>query len=607
MGYYWVHTVQNSQQLRRPAGDWQLVKHLGGYAVRHRKLLALSFLLLLPLAFASAIQPVLIGQAISLIRQEPVPAFLQQLSLSQGLKLIALLLLATVVLRLSLQGIQSYLIQKVGQNITADIRQDLFNHVLALPMTYFDRTPVGKLITRLTSDVEALGDVFATGAVGILIDVFTIIAIAVIMFMEQWILALVLLALLIPVTGLITYFQAQFRQANYQSREELSKLNTLIQENIQGVNIVQIFGRERYNSYLFRKTNQRYNREVDKTIFHDSAISATLEWIALVATAAVLMVGGWLVLGDQLTFGVLASFILFAQRLFDPLRELAEKFTLIQSGLTAVERIQEILNQPVSIRDPQQPLTLPAQGGGEIRFERVSFGYKSDELAIKNLDFSIHPGEKVALVGPTGAGKSSVIRLLCRLYEPNQGRISIDGIDIRQLTQGDLRRYVGVILQDPFLFSGDIYSNIVLGESYSLAQVEAIARQLNLHEFIAQLPQGYHTPVRQRGSNLSTGQKQLIAFARVAIRQPRILVLDEATASLDVGTESLIQTALQTLLHQRTAVIIAHRLSTIRRVDRIFVLKSGQLIESGSHQELLRQQGLYAHLHRMQFQGVGVG
>ncbi|MEN9216926.1 MAG: ABC transporter ATP-binding protein [Gloeomargarita sp. HHBFW_bins_162] len=597
----------HSQRLRRSTGDWQLLKQLGRYAVHYRKLLALAITLLLPLAFASAVQPVLIGQAISLIRQEPVPAFLARLSRSQGLQLIALVLLTTVVLRLSLQGVQSYLIQKVGQNITADIRQDLFNHVLSLPMQYFDRTPVGKLITRLTSDVEALGDVFATGAVGILIDIFTIVAIAVIMFTEQWLLALILLGLLLPVTALITYFQAQFRQANYQSREELSKLNTLIQENIQGVNIVQIFGRERYNAYLFRKVNQRYNREVDKTIFHDSAISATLEWIALVATACMLMVGGGLVLGNNLTFGVLASFILFAQRLFDPLRELAEKFTLIQSGLTAVERIQEILTQPVSIRDPSAPLTLPAQGGGEIRFEQVSFGYKPDELAIKNLDFTIHAGEKVALVGPTGAGKSSVIRLLCRLYEPQQGRILIDGIDIRHLAQNDLRRYVGVILQEPFLFSGDIYSNIVLGEPYTCAEVERVTRQLNLHELITQLPQGYHTPVRQRGSNLSTGQKQLIAFARVAIRQPRILVLDEATASLDVGTEALIQAALHTLLEHRTAVIIAHRLATIRRVDRILVLKAGQLVESGSHEELLAQGGLYAHLHRLQFQGLGVG
>ena len=591
---------------RQRGGDWQLWRHLGHYARPYRWLLACSFLLMLPLAFAGAIQPVLIGQAVSLIRREPVAAFLQSFPPAQGLRIIALLLLLTVVLRLSLQGLQSYLIQKVGQHMTADIRQDLFNHVLALPMTYFDRTPVGKLITRLTSDVEALGDVFATGAVGILVDIVTILVIAIVMFMDQWLLALILLALLIPVTGLITYFQAQFRQANYQSREELSRLNALIQENIQGISIVQIFGRERYNAYLFRKVNQRYNREVDKTIFHDAAISATLEWIALVATAVVLMVGGGLVLGDHLTFGVLASFILFAQRLFDPLRELAEKFTLIQSGLTAVERIQEILAQPVQISDPPTPLTLPAQGGGEIRFEQVWFAYQPGEWAVKNLNITIQAGEKVALVGPTGAGKSSVIRLLCRLYEPNQGRILIDGMDIRQLAQADLRRYVGVILQEPFLFSGDIYSNIVLGEPYSLAAVEAVAQQLQIHEWIARLPQGYHTPVRQRGSNLSTGQKQLIAFARVAIRQPRILVLDEATASLDVSTEAMVQTAWQRLWQNRTVVIIAHRLATIRQVDRILVLQSGQVVEAGSHQELLAQGGLYAHLHRLQFSGLGV-
>jgi ATP-binding cassette subfamily B multidrug efflux pump len=591
---------------RQRGGDWQLWRHLGHYARPYRWLLACSFLLMLPLAFAGAIQPVLIGQAVSLIRREPVAAFWQSLPPAQGLRIIALLLLLTVVLRLSLQGLQSYLMQKVGQNMTADIRQDLFNHVLALPMTYFDRTPVGKLITRLTSDVEALGDVFATGAVGIVVDVVTILVIAIVMFIDQWLLALILLALLIPVTGLITYFQAQFRQANYQSREELSRLNALIQENIQGISIVQIFGRERYNAYLFRKVNQRYNREVDKTIFHDAAISATLEWIALVATAVVLMVGGGLVLGDHLTFGVLASFILFAQRLFDPLRELAEKFTLIQSGLTAVERIQEILAQPVQISDPPTPLTLPAQGGGEIRFEQVWFAYQPGEWAVKNLNITIQAGEKVALVGPTGAGKSSVIRLLCRLYEPNQGRILIDGMDIRQLAQADLRRYVGVILQEPFLFSGDIYSNIVLGEPYTLAAVEAVAQELQIHEWIARLPQGYHTPVRQRGSNLSTGQKQLIAFARVAIRQPRILVLDEATASLDVSTEAMVQTAWQRLWQNRTVVIIAHRLATIRQVDRILVLQSGQVVEAGSHQELLAQGGLYAHLHRLQFSGLGV-
>lgn len=584
--------------------DWQLLQQIGRYAGHYRRWLTLAIFLLLPLSFAGAVQPVLIGQVISLIRQEPLPPFLAQLPLEQGLQLLLVVLFITIALRLGLQGVQSYLVQKIGQHITAQIRQDLFDHVLALPMAYFDRTPVGKLITRLTSDVEALGDVFATGAVGILIDVLTLMALGVMMFQQQWFLALLLMTLLVPVAGLITYFQTQFRRANYQSREELSRLNSLIQENIQGISIVQLFGRESYNARLFRQVNRRYIREVDKTIFHDAAISATLEWIALVAIAGVLLAGGGLVLGNKLTFGVLASFILFAQRLFDPLRELAEKFTLIQAGFIAVERIQEIREQPISIQDPAQPLTLPPDGRGEIRFEQVSFGYKPGEWALKNVDLVIHPGEKVALVGPTGAGKSSVIRLLCRLYEPQVGRILIDGVDIRCLAQRDLRRYVGVILQEPFLFSGDIYSNIVLGETYTPAQVETVARQLGIHDWITSLPQGYHTPVRQRGSNLSTGQKQLIAFARIAIRQPRILVLDEATASLDVATESLLQQALQSLTQGRTVVMIAHRLATVRAVDRILVLKAGQIIESGSHEELLARQGLYAHLYRLQFPGL---
>ncbi|MEN9235243.1 MAG: ABC transporter ATP-binding protein [Gloeomargarita sp. GMQP_bins_120] len=592
------------KEVGRRRHDWQLLQQIGRYAGHYRRWLTLAIFLLLPLSFAGAVQPVLIGQVISLIRQEPLPPFLAQLPLEQGLQLLLVVLFITIALRLGLQGVQSYLVQKIGQHITAQIRQDLFDHVLALPMAYFDRTPVGKLITRLTSDVEALGDVFATGAVGILIDVLTLMALGVMMFQQQWFLALLLLTLLVPVTGLITYFQTQFRRANYQSREELSRLNSLIQENIQGISIVQLFGRESYNARLFRQVNRRYIREVDKTIFHDAAISATLEWIALVAIAGVLLAGGGLVLGNKLTFGVLASFILFAQRLFDPLRELAEKFTLIQAGFIAVERIQEIREQPISIQDPAQPLTLPPDGRGEIRFEQVSFGYKPGEWALKNVDLVIHPGEKVALVGPTGAGKSSVIRLLCRLYEPQVGRILIDGVDIRCLAQRDLRRYVGVILQEPFLFSGDIYSNIVLGETYTPAQVETVARQLGIHDWITSLPQGYHTPVRQRGSNLSTGQKQLIAFARIAIRQPRILVLDEATASLDVATESLLQQALQSLTQGRTVVMIAHRLATVRAVDRILVLKAGQIIESGSHEELLARQGLYAHLYRLQFPGL---
>jgi len=319
-----------------------------------------------------------------------------------------------------------------------------------------------------------------------------------------------------------------------------------------------------------------------------------------------------MVLGNTLSFGVLSAFILYAQRLFDPLRQFAEKFTAIQSGFTAVERITDILNEPIEIRDPEQALEKrfrisspdDKNRSGEIRFENVWFAYKNDEYVIKDLDFIIRPGEKVALVGPTGAGKSSIIRLLCRLYEPTKGRILIDGIDIRDLPQTELRRHLGVILQEGFLFAGDVKTNITLGETYSLEQIHTAAQITNVDQFIEQLPQGYDTQLRERGTNLSGGQKQLLAFARSAIRNPHILVLDEATASLDVGTEALIQDALDRLLVDRTAIIIAHRLSTIRNVDRIFVLKQGSLIESGSHDELLDKGGVYASLYNLQMLGT---
>lgn len=606
--------------------DWRLLKLLFPYAARYKRPLALSLLLLIPVSLGTALQPFLVGQAISLIRNEPVMGMLQGLPLRQGLNLVALLLFTTIVIRLSLDGVQSYMVQKVGQRITADIRNDLFQHVTSLATRFFDRTPVGKLITRLTSDVDALGDVFSTGAIGIVGNLFSIIVVAVTMFTLQWQLALMLVAILIPITALTIIFQRQFRKANYRAREELSALNATLQENIVGINVVQLFRREAFNSELFNKINTRYVREVDRTIFYDSAVSATLEWISFMAIAAVLWLGGTLVLQDALNIGLLASFILYGQRLFDPLREFAEQFTSIQAGLTALERVSDILNEPIEIRDPavlQAPAPVQQNGGGrgqevegasalplihastptapgKIEFDHVWFGYKPDEMVLRDLSFTIHPGEKVALVGPTGAGKSSIIRLLCRLYDVSQGRILLNGVDIRDLPQAELRRRMTVILQDGFLFAGDVKSNITLGEPYSLLEVQRAAEQTNVASFIEQLPQGYNTELRQRGTNLSGGQKQLLAFARAAIRNPGILVLDEATANLDVGTEALIQEALETLLVDRTAIIIAHRLSTIRRVDRILVLKQGHLIETGNHEELLALNGLYASLYRLQ-------
>jgi len=590
--------------------DWRLFLRLVPYARPYGRLLLVVGMLLIPLAIAGAVQPLIIGQAVAVLKQEPTFFLLEGKSVATGLNILSGLFLLTVLVRFGFQAVQGYLVVKVGQQMTADIRNDLFDHVTSLASRFFDRTPVGRLITRLTSDVEALGDVFATGAIGIVSDLFAILVTIVIMFTTQWQLALLLVLMLLPITGLILYFQYQYRKANYKAREELSALNSMLQENIVGIGIVQLFQRELFNSELFRANNRRYVGEVDRTIFYDAAVSATLEWIAFIAIAGVLWLGGLWVTGNALTVATLTTFVLFAQRLFDPLRQLAEKFTTIQAGFTAVERISDILAEPIEIRDPEHPRLLPAapenRPQGEIRFEDVWFAYKDDDYILKNLNLTIDPGEKVALVGPTGAGKSSIIRLLCRLYEPSRGRVLVDGVDVRDLPQSELREHIGVILQDGFLFAGDVKSNIALGDPYSLAEIRAAAEQMNVARFIEQLPQGYDTLLRERGTNLSGGQKQLLAFARAAIRNPRILVLDEATANLDVATEALIQDALERLLVGRTAIIIAHRLSTIRNVDRILVLNQGQIAESGSHEQLLRQGGLYAHLYRLQMLGQAV-
>ena len=608
-------TIASPQSTKKTKqdNDWRLFLKLIPYASKSKGTLVICLILLVPLAIAGSIQPLIVGQAISLLKNEPVWAFISDVSTAKGINLLTLLLLSTVLVRLVFASSQGFLVQKIGQEITAEVRQDLFTHVTSLASSFFDRTPVGKLITRIASDVEALGNVFASGAVGVVSDFVSIVAIVVMIYITNWKLASILVFMLIPVTALIIYFQQQYRKANYKAREELSQLNSMLQENIAGIDIVQLFRRERYNSEMYRTVNEKYRLEVDKTIFHDSAVSATLEWIALVAIAAVLWLGGFFVLKDTMTYGALAAFILYAQRLFNPLRQFADKFTMFQSGFTAIERITELLNEPIEIRDKvisiaeghRTLLTDDADSSktGEIRFENVWFGYKSDEYVIKNLDFTIKPGEKVALVGPTGAGKSSIIRLLCRLYEPTKGRILVDGIDIRDIPQADLRRYIGVILQESFLFAGDVKRNITLGDDYSLEEVKEAAKLVNIDRFVEDLPDGYDTVLRERGTNLSGGQKQLLAFARVAIRNPHVLILDEATSSLDVSTEALIQSALDQILIDRSAIIIAHRLSTIRNVDKIMVLKRGELVEVGSHDELLEIDGLYASLYKLQMLG----
>ena len=608
--------------------DFQRVKRLGRYLGRDRRRLTLTLVLLIPVALAGAIQPLLVGQAIAVLRRvggaanESVIPLFQGLDSTVAIRLIILMLLGSVLVRLALQGVQSFNIQAVGQRLTARIRKDLFAHAINLSLRFHDRMPVGKLLTRLTSDVDALAEVFGSGAVGVLGDLVSLLVIAVSMLLIEWRLGLLLLVTQVPVTLVIVWLQRRYRKANYRVREELSQLNADFQENLQGLEVVQMFRREAINGDRFQRTGLAYRSAVNGTIFFDSSISAFLEWVSLGAVALVLALGGWMVTAGAMGLGTLTTFILYSQRLFDPLRQMAERFTQIQGGLTAVERIGELLEEPLEIVDHGAKLdsnlgskvgslgsmhlqnAASPQVRGEVIFEGVDFAYRNDEPILRDLSFRIAPGEHVALVGPTGSGKTTVIRLLCRLYEPQRGRILLDGQDICSLPLQELRRQLGVVLQDTFLFSGTVADNLRLDRPLDDQKLQEVCRDLGLDPLLGRLPEGLETELRERGGNLSSGERQLLAVARVAIRNPTVLVMDEATAFMDPSTEATLQRDLDRLLNRRTAVVIAHRLATVEAADRILVLRRGSLIEQGTHLQLRASGGLYAELADLQERGL---
>ncbi|MFL0773325.1 MAG: ABC transporter ATP-binding protein, partial [Prochlorococcus sp.] len=528
--------------------DLQRVRRLGRYLVQDRRRLFLSLLLLLPVALAGAAQPLLVGQAISALRGEATLPMLAGLTTKAAVRMIVVMLLVTVLLRLSLVGFQTFNIQAVGQRLTSRIRDDLFSHAISLSLRFHDRMPVGKLLTRLTSDVDALAEVFGSGAVGVLGDLVSLIVIAVTMLLIEWRLGALLLVIQVPVTLVILWLQRRYRKANYRVREELSQLNADFQENLQGLEVVQMFSREQVNGERFGHTGAAYRQAVTGTIFYDSTISAFIEWISLAAVAIVLAGGGWMVTGGAMGLGTLTTFILYSQRLFDPLRQLAERFTQIQGGLTAVERIGELLEEPLEIIDSgaeqesaEGPRILAKAPRGEVIFDGVSFAYRPDELILSDINFRIKAGEHVALVGPTGSGKTTIIRLLCRLYEPQAGRILLDGQDIRSIPLARLRQQLGVVLQDTFLFSGNVADNLRLSSDIADSRLRGICRDLGLDPLLNRLPQGLETELRERGGNLSSGERQLLSVARVAIRNPTVLVMDEATAFMDPSTEAMLQ------------------------------------------------------------------
>ena len=590
--------------------DFRRIKKLGKYLTKDKKTIYLILIVLLPVSFSGAIQPLLVGQAITILKNETTDVWLSKTFFGQSINAIILTLFITVLFRLVLQGYQTYNIQAVGQRLTARIRRELFDHSISLSLKYHDKMPVGKLLTRLTNDVDALAEVFGSGAVGVIADFVSLIVISLTMLSIDRGLAILLLLTQIPVSYFIIWLQKRYRRANYQVREELSQLNSDFQENLQGLEVVQMFRREAFNSKKFSKTGVAYKKAVNGTIFYDSSISAFIEWISLAAVSLVLAVGGYLVTSGNIGLGTLTTFILYSQRLFEPLRQLAERFTQIQGGLTAVERINELLDEEIQIKDStsakhflENAKNVNKKFKGKIEFKNVNFFYNEGEHILKNLSFKINPGEHVAFVGPTGSGKTTIIRLLCRLYEPQSGQILIDDIDIKDIPIATLRNMLGVVLQDTFIFSGNVADNLKLNSNLDNLELENLCNELGLDNLLQKLPEGLNTLLRERGGNLSSGERQLLSVARVAIRNPVVLIMDEATAFMDPSTEATLQKDLERILSKRTALVIAHRLATIESSDKILVLKGGSLVEEGTHSELRLKKGLYFQLSELQQKG----
>ena len=526
----------------------------------------------------------------------------------RGLLTATVLFLCTLLAALVIRYAQQVLLNYLGQRVMYDMRMAIFTKLQSLPLAFFDRNPVGRLMTRLTNDVDALNELLTSGAVAIFGDVFILAGIVGVLLALNWRLALVTFTIMPVLVILMGYFRGAMRDAYRQVRTRLSRLNAYIAENISGTMVVQLFNREERNFRAFDLLNEEYTEANLRSLFYFALFYPTVNVLAAVSLALIVWYGGGQVLTHVLTPGALVAFISFTDRFYSPIRDLSEKYNILQGAMAASERIFGILDEPVTVADPTAPTPL-AHVRGAIEFRDVWFAYNPDEWVLKGITFTIKPGESVAFVGATGAGKTSLISLLSRFYDVQGGKVLVDGMDVRDVAQADLRRHVGAVLQDPFIFSGTIAGNIRLHEDgISDERVREAARFVNADRFIARLPRGYDTPVRERGAGLSVGQKQLIAFARAIAFNPEILlVLDEATSSVDTETEALIQDALSRLMAGRTSIIIAHRLSTIRNVDRIIVLHKGRIAEQGTHDELLRRGGVYRNLYELQYQAAGLG
>lgn len=581
------------EEILGKAYDWRLLKRLWRFILPYKRLFLLSMALLpLQQAFGLA-QPYLMKVGID-----------RYIAGSDiwGLQAVMLLFLAALVGETLAAFAHYYFSMTVAQRCLADLRVAIFSHVQRLPMSYFDRNPVGRLVTRMTTDVEVLQEMFSSGVVTLLNDFVMVFCIVAIMFSIHAELALVSLALIPPMAVAINYFRVRARQTYRQIRERIARINAYLGEALSGMAVIQLFAREARSYREFEELNADHRDAYHLSNLYEASLYSMVEAAGSVSIGLLLWYGGGEVLHGIIGIGTLVAFKEYLHRLFVPLRDFSQKYAVMQSAMASAERIFQLLDTPVAIQSPAHAV-VPKPFRGEVVFDNVWFEYKAGEPVLKGVSFRIEPGETVAVVGATGSGKTTLIKLLNRFYDIQRGSIQVGGVDVRQWDLQALRRHVGVVLQDVFLFSGDIRANLAMANpSLSAAVIENAARAANADRFIRRLPQGYGAMVRERGSNFSGGQKQLLALARVLVYQPEILVMDEATSSVDTETEALIQDALEKTMRGRTCLVIAHRLSTIRNADRIIVLHHGEVREMGTHGELMERRGIYHRLYRLQYE-----
>ena len=587
----------HEEEVLGKAYDARLMRRLLSYVRPYRWQLGLAVFLLVSGSLLQLLLPVMI--------QIGIDKYLVTKDFS-GLPHIALGYVGILIAVFILQYVQMYITMLIGQKVQYDIRMQIFKHLQKLHLGFFDKNPVGRLVTRVTNDVNVLDEMFSSGLVSVFGDIITLVGIVVALLYYNWKLAL-LTFMVLPLLVLATViFRKKVREIYRQVRLKLARLNAFVQEHISGMTIIQLFTREAATFDKFSTINADLRSAHLKSIYYYAVFFPVVEIISSLSMAILIYYGGVQISAEMLTFGELVAFIQLVQRFYNPIRDLAEKYNILQSSMASSERIFKLLDTSPEFSDDGNG-TRPKEFKGRIEFENVSFAYNSGEDVLKDVTFSVEPGEKVAIVGATGAGKTSLISLLFRFYDYQKGSIKLDGVELKEMPSSTIRSQLGLVLQDVFIFSGDYAGNIRLGsDDITDEQLIDALRKVNLHDFVINQEGGLGAEVKERGATLSTGQKQLLSFARALAFNPNILVLDEATSSVDTATERMIQRALDKLLENRTAIIIAHRLSTIEKADKIIVLHHGRLREIGRHHELLEKKGIYYKLHQMQFKRDGI-